>query len=705
MVMPMALRRFAALAAAGLALAGASAGRAQAPTPSAFTAVQAARGQAVYAQACAACHGASMQGQGNAPALAGGPFMTKWGPLAMGALVQYVQSEMPPGAGRSLPDADYLAVTAYVLALNGHAPGATALGVETDLAVKPGLPPLATGSSSRQASVARVERRGFRQREVANFRPVTDAMLDSPPDGDWLDWRRTRDGQGFSPLKQITAKNVGKLKLAWSLGVAGGQSPTPLAHDGILYFTNPGGILQALDGASGDVIWQYRYVGQGEGDTTRNGGAPRNIAIYGDKVFMQTPDKGIVAVDARTGKEVWRTSLQFENSSGPVIAGGVLIGGSGGCEIFKKEACYIHGHDVETGKELWRTYTIAQPGDPNDASWAGIAPEFRAGGDTWMPGVYDPKLDTFFIGTAQAKPWMAISRRMKSDDAALYTNATLALEPRTGRMKWWYQHIPAESLDMDMVFERVLIDLDGRPILITMGKDGILWKLDRRTGAYIDLVQTFPQTIYSAVDREHGKLTYRQDILDAKIGDVVQVCPGALGGRNWMSMSYDASTSAVYFPLLQSCGSMVGADVEFKIGGGGRGAGPSNKRPRTVMPGVGDKTGRFTAWDVRTMKELWSHTQRAMFTTAAMSTAGGVVFAGDSDRYFKAFDAKTGKVLWQTRLSTTAHGFPITYTAGGKQYVAAFAGQLSSLGFAAAELLPEIYLPQTGNALFVFELP
>ena len=142
---------------------------------------------------------------------------------------------------------------------------------------------------------------------------------------------------------------------------------------------------------------------------------------------------------------------------------GFLISGTGGCQFFKDEPCFVVGHDPQTGKELWRTHTIAMPGDPNEASWAGVPLNLRAGVDTWIPGSYDPKLDTFYIGTAQAKPWVAASRRMKPTDAALYSNSTLALDPRTGKMKWWFQHMAGESLDMDVVYERALIDVDGRP--------------------------------------------------------------------------------------------------------------------------------------------------------------------------------------------------------------------------------------------------
>ena len=701
------------MAGMGLALAFASTTLAQSAAPTTFTSEQATRGRAVYEQRCVTCHGGRFEGGGEAAPLVGTPFMLKWGHRTAGEFVVVIGQTMPPAASEKLRAAEAEAVAAYILQVNGHAAGTRELHADSQQPVRlaqgavPAVAPVlaAAGAPARNREFDRPFGNldlPYPQREVANFRPVTEAMLDDPPPGDWLSWRRTRDGQAFSPLQQINRKNVGRLRLAWSLGVSAMQQPTPLVHDGVMYFTAPNGIILALDAATGDLLWRYQYLDQ-KGETVP-GKAPRNLAILGDKLFLEATDYAMVAVSARTGQQVWRTDKPFGNSSGPMIADSVLIAGTNVCQFYKEVACYVAGYEPETGRELWRTYTIAQPGDPNESTWGKLPPNRRAGGDTWIPGSYDPRLNTFYIGVAQAKPWVAVSRGLTPRDAALYTGSTLALEPRTGRIKWWFQHVPGESLDLDDAFERVLVDVDGRPLVLTAGKDGILWKLDRRTGAYVDLTETIHQDVFAKVDRATGRLTYRADILEARIGQPLQQCPGLFGGHNWPASAYSPATGALFLPLMQICGTMTPDKVDDRIGGGGNGAVPDYRRYLREMPGTNGQAGRLDAYDVRTFRLRWSHTQRAPFTAAAVATAGGLVFAGDADRYFKAFDADTGKVLWQTRLSAAAHGFPVTYSAGGKQYVAVFASQLGPL-IAPVAVLPDIYLPPGGNALYVFELP
>jgi len=275
---------------------------------------------------------------------------------------------------------------------------------------------------------------------------------------------------------------------------------------------------------------------------------------------------------------VWRTvktdyTQGFRQNAGPVIANGVVITGTNGCERYTEQSCFITGHDPDTGKELWRTSTIALPGDPNDASWGDTPTYLRAGGDTWIPGSYDPDLDLFYIGTAQAKPWVAVSRGMTTRQDALYTNSTLALNPRsrgmttrqdalytnstlalnpsTGRVHWYFQHAPGETLDLDIVYERVLVDADDEKWLFTIGKDGILWKLDRRTGAFVALRETVHQDIFESIDRTTGELTYRENLQDIAIGERVFACPSLLGGHNWQASAYHPGAGALVIPLHQ----------------------------------------------------------------------------------------------------------------------------------------------------------
>lgn len=670
-----------------------------------YTSGQAARGKVAYGRHCAACHANDLRGLAHGSPLVGIGFTGSWGQRTAAQLFEFTRQQMPPGAGGSISDADYLAILAYLLDVNGHGPGDTELVANSHLIIDP-------HASADAGAVAEVlpnrppPAPRYQNRVVENFRPVTEAMLSRPPPGDWLSWRRTRDGQGHSPLDQMTMANVAGLRLAWALSLREGiQAPTPLVHDGVMYVTHAGGGIQALDAGSGDVLWDFQY--RPANDEPLPLGAQRNLAIYGDKVFLAAADGNIVAVNASTGTEAWRTSpgrsADFRFSSGPIIAHGVVITGLAGCGRFREESCFVSGLDPDTGEVLWRTPVIAQPGDPNEASWGGTPLVFRSGGDAWIPGSYDHELDTFYIGTSQAKPWVAVSRGMSPRNAALYTNSTLALDPRSGEMKWWYQHVPGESLDLDSVYERVLVDVDDKRILLTIGKDGLLWKLDRQTGAFLDYTETVYQDVYASVDRETGHVTYRQDIIDAELGTFIPSCPGRLGGHNWQASAYSPEVGTLVTPLLQLCGGTIPGRVEFVEGGGGRGSGGSDPRENRPMPGT-NGYGKLAAYNVRTLREVWSHEQRVPFTSGALATAGGLIFVGDADRYFRAFDATTGNVIWQTRLAAPPHGFPISYAAGGRQYVAVPAGQISWFGLVLRQT-PEVYRPPGGNAIYVFELP
>ncbi len=445
-----------------------------------YTAAQAATGRATYQANCAGCHAADLSGLNSASPLAGGVFLSSWGDRTPSDLISFLEGAMPPGNPGGLGEQAYVNVTAFILDFNGAHPGNQPLTAASKVAIRS----VATGQAKPQAApgeplggraeapVPRTPRGLVVAGEVKNFKPITDAMLRNPDPSDWLMIRHDYHATNYSTLNQITAQNVKDLQLQWVWAMnEGTNQAAPVVHDGVMYIMNPGNIVQALDARKGELIWENRI------GPTATGSSQRGLAIYDDKVYVTTSDAHIYALDARTGKNVWDTVIgdrsqnKYSTSSGPIIIKGKVVQGLGGCAKYQEEKCFISAYDAETGQLVWKFHTIAKTGEVGGDSWGKLPDLFRAGGETWITGSYDPDLNLTYWGVAQAKPWMRASRQSGSG-ATLFANSTVALNADTGKLAWYYSHAPGESLDLDEVFERVLVDDGGQKLVFSAGKDG-----------------------------------------------------------------------------------------------------------------------------------------------------------------------------------------------------------------------------------------
>ncbi|AEM42871.1 pyrroloquinoline quinone-dependent dehydrogenase [Ketogulonicigenium vulgare] len=537
--------------------------------------------------------------------------------------------------------------------------------------------------------------------QIADYTPLDEQTLRNPSPGDWLQWRNTDNGWGYSALDQITPDNVGALRMVWGWAMEPGQQETgPLIYNGTMFLANPGGLIQALNAETGDLLWEYKRE---FGDTVRPGAITRGLAVFGDHIYYAAPDAVMVALDARTGQIAWETVVADTQvghyfTAAPIVAEGMVVAGYQGCNRFREDKCAIVGIDAASGEEMWRVDTI-EPESEGD-SWGGTPHLLRGGGDIWTSGTYDAENGLVLIGVSQAKPWARASRG--HDGATLYTNAVLAIEPATGEVAWYRQYIPGDSNDMDEAFEHMLIEIEGSDRYVNMGKLGILWQGDPADGA---ATAAYDLGWQNQIDLQGAAFADYRDGMVPDVNVPIAMCPSTAGFRSWRAMAFSPETRAVYVPISMNCdAAMIYREVEMVEGGGGNGQAGST---RTMHPDSPENMGRFVAMNVDTGDVLWQHDMRAPANTSTLTTAGGVMFAGDWDRNLYAFDQATGEVLWQTRLPQAAQGYLAAYAVNGRQYIAVpiGVGGASWSTSLPITLLPEIRRPSTGNGLLVFALP
>ena len=561
--------------------------------------------------------------------------------------------------------------------------------------------------------------------QSAGFKPVTEQMLANPDPADWLMISRTFDQHRFSPLNQINKGNVGQLRMAWTRGLpAGSQESTPVVYRGVMYMNVPGGTVQAVDATNGDLIWEYVR----DYPKTINPRASRhkNLGIFEDMIYFAAPDGFLVALDAATGKVRWET----KTDNGQITAGGILVADgkvltNRTCTQGMREFCFIAAHDARTGKELWKFYTTAAPGEPGGDTWANLPVDQRAAGPWGLPGSYDSKRRITYWGIANPNPYTRLSRHGSHDAIShsapsnLYSNSTVALDISTGKLVWYYQELPGDDWDADHNQERILLRTlvnpdarhvkwrssnlprnQEREVVVTVGEGGGMFVVERDTGKFLwahPFPYDNPDINMNEINPETGQTHVNVDKLFKKDGDKVLGC--FHNTRGLWSIAYHPKKNALYVPFQDQCLSMT-ANSKSKTGFG--------PRFGVMRPGIDpNKFMNLARIDLATgeMKVLYSQPQPSQ--ASALVTDGDLVFWGDANRRFRAFDADSGKVLWETIVGGIVMTSTITYAVNGKQYVAILTGEGQSVTRGPLGLTKKsMARPVLGhNSVVVFALP
>ena len=553
--------------------------------------------------------------------------------------------------------------------------------------------------------------------QVQGYIPVTQQMLENPSPNDWLMFSRTYDAQRYSPLKQINKQNVNQLRMVWTRGLGPGQTEAiPLVHNGVMYLIAPGAVVQALDGVTGDVLWEYkRKVPANVAGQAR----PKALAIYQDVVLYTAPD-AVVGLDARTGEQRWEAKTDGRgNTTGGIAVDGKFV--SGGACAGKREGCYLSAHDALTGKELWKFFTTPGKGEPGDESWNGADLDKRLASTWGLPGTYDPVRKMLYWGIANPMPDQRAARHNGNADgtsrttpADLYSNSTVAIDPATGKLAWYYQHLPGDDWDSDYTHERTLLRTkltpdpkfikyinpaiksgEERDIAVTIGEAGGIFVLDRSNGQFL-WANPFPfddpNWVISDIDPKTGQTTINWNNVFKQPGEHHVIC--FWNTRSYWPTAYSPVTNSLYTSYIDNCRDLTTP-------------GPAGRGGWHVIPRPGGDPNAVTGLakiNLSTGEILRFDTGRVPGNGAMLATAGDLVFHGDMNRRFRAFDAATGKKLWESVLGGNVSVSTIAYAVNGKQYIAVMTGNNPKVPELNGEF-PEIKIQADANAVYVFALP
>jgi alcohol dehydrogenase (cytochrome c) len=521
------------------------------------------------------------------------------------------------------------------------------------------------------------------QTPAMQYKPVTPEELLNPSPSDWLLPRRTYDGTAFSPLDQINASNIKNLHLAWSFatGVVEGHEAPPMVNNGVMFVATPEAQIIALDARTGNQLWRYKR--SLPDDLLQLHPTSRGVGLLGNYVYTATVDAHLVALDARTGKVVWDSKIAdytqgYYSTLAPLVVKDKVVVGCSGGEMGIRG--FIVAFDAATGKEAWRVHTIPGPGEKGGDSWQGDAYQ-HGGGPVWVTGTYDPRLDLMYWGVGNPGPWLPDERGTNTTAHALFTDSVLAVKPETGEVVAYHQYNPDDAWDWDEVDPPMVVDVqrDGKTVhaLVHPGRDGYIWTFERGPSEikFLSATQFVKNEVITHIDPTTGVPSYNQAMIPKLGAGPTTYCPSAWGGKNWFGAAIDQKNGILYTPANDNlCSVATAQKPTYKAGEPYVGEGLDDLVLQ-LHPG-GDHVGELQAWDINTDKKLWQHDFKdSQNFGPVLATAGGLIFeGGTNDRIFRAFDAKTGQVLWQMRGSSGFIGAPVAFMVDGKEYIAVLSG-------------------------------